>query len=90
VRRQGWPLKLEGWALLGAMLLLVAGMLAVERFAAEPVKQWVAELIGDVDASGQRNKIALQIGVIVEPVVRGASPASAAKADKPPADPPAR
>jgi len=79
VRRRGWPLRQEGRALLAAMGLLVAGVLAVDRFVAEPVKQWVAERIGDVDASGQRNKIALQIGVMVEPVIRGDPAASAAE-----------
>jgi two-component sensor histidine kinase len=87
VRRRRWPARQEGWALLAAMLLLVAAMLALERFAAEPVKQAIAELLGDVDASGRRNRIALQIGVMVEPVVRGESPAAAPKSEKPPADP---
>jgi two-component sensor histidine kinase len=87
VRRRGWPLRQEGWALLAAMLLLVAAMLVVERYAAEPLKQRVAELIGDVDDSGRRNRIALQIGVMVEPVVRGESPAAGPKPEKPPADP---
>jgi two-component sensor histidine kinase len=87
VRRRRWPARQEGWALLAAMLLLVAAMLAVERFAAEPVKQWIAERIGDVDASGRRNRIALQIGVMVEPVARDESPATGPKPGKPPADP---
>jgi two-component sensor histidine kinase len=87
VRRRRWAVRREGWALLVVMLLLVAAMLTLERFAAEPVKQWIAERIGDVDASGRRNRIALQIGVMVEPVVRGDAPASAAMAEKPPADP---
>ena len=86
VRRHGWPRRQEGLALVAAMALLTTGMMAFERFAAEPAKQWLAERIGDVDASGRRNKIALQIGVTVEPAARHDATA-AAKRDKPPADP---
>ena len=87
VRRRRWPRRTEGWALLAAMVLLVAAMVAAERFAAEPVKQWIAERIGDVDDRGQRNRIALQIGVMVGPLEQGEPAVSGPKPARPRADP---
>ena len=87
VRRRGWPRRTEGWALLAAMVLLVAAMLAAERFAAEPVKQWIAERVGDVDDRGQRNRIALQIGVMVGPLEQDEPAVAGPKAATSRADP---
>ena len=76
VRRQAWPAAREGWVLLAAMALVAVVTVACAYVAAEPLKQWIAERIGDVDESGQRRKIALQIGVTVLPVDRPASAAA--------------
>jgi hypothetical protein len=85
VRRQAWPAAGEGWALLAAMVLVATGTVAVTYVAAEPLKQRIAELIGDVDESGQRRKIALQIGVTLLPVERPASAPAMAEPERPPA-----
>ncbi|HMM85205.1 histidine kinase [Azohydromonas sp.] len=68
VRRRAWPERVEGWALLAAVLAAVALTLGVSRVAGEPVKQWIAERIGDVDAEGKRRRIALHIGILVQPI----------------------
>jgi hypothetical protein len=85
VRRQAWPAEREGWALLAAMALVAMVTVGCAYVAAEPFKQWIAERIGDVDESGQRRKIALQIGVTVLPVDRSASAAAMAEPEPPPA-----
>ena len=85
VRRQAWPAAREGWALLAAMALVAVVTVACAYEAAEPLKQWIAERIGDVDASGQRRKIALQIGVTVLPVDRPASAPVPSEPEPPPA-----
>ena len=85
VRRQAWPAAREGWALLAAMALVAVVTVACAYVAAEPLKQWIAERIGDVDASGQRRKIALQIGVTVLPVDRPASAPVPSEPEPPPA-----
>ncbi len=68
VRRRGWPPRQEGWALVAALALMVATVVMFERVAAEPIKQWIAERIGDVDETGQRKRVALHIGVMVKPI----------------------
>jgi signal transduction histidine kinase len=85
VRRQAWPAAREGWTLLAAMALVAVATVAVSHVAAEPLKQWIAERIGDVDELGQRRKIALQIGVMVMPVESGASKPARAEPPPPPA-----
>ena len=91
VRRRGWPAMQEGWALGGAMAVLVVAMLLLEFYAAEPVKQTVAEWIGDVDETGKRRRVALTVGVQVRPLPGPAAQAdSAAAGDAPAAVPPER
>ncbi|HSM21765.1 MAG TPA: histidine kinase [Rubrivivax sp.] len=85
VRRRAWPAAHEGWALLAAMGLVAVVTVAVTYVAAEPLKQWIAERIGDVDESGQRRMIALQIGVTVRPADRPASAAALPEPEPPPA-----
>jgi signal transduction histidine kinase len=78
VRGRRWPPRQEGLALVAAVLLTVVAVLAFERAAGEPIKQWIAERIGDVDEQGQRRRVALQIGLEVRPVDSAASKAEAA------------
>lgn len=65
VRRQGWPPAREQPALVAAIVLTVATTLALTVFGGEPLKQWVAERQGLVDASGRRMPVILAVGVSV-------------------------
>lgn len=65
VRCRGWPEQREWWALVGAMLLVVGIQALFNAYAAEPLKQFIAERIGDVDAQGRRKRVAMLIGVSV-------------------------
>jgi signal transduction histidine kinase len=67
VRRQAWPPGREWRGLLAAVLAAVLATLAFHQWGAEPTKQWLAERSGQVDASGQRKKVGIAIGVIVTP-----------------------
>ena len=50
VRRQGWPAAREGLALVAMVLGVACAVLVFHRWAAELIKQKLAELTGDVDA----------------------------------------
>jgi signal transduction histidine kinase len=65
VRRRGLPERQEGWALLASMLATVAVVAAFNHWAAEPLKQQVAEWAGQVDEQGRRKAVGLAIGVVV-------------------------
>ena len=84
VRRQGWPPKREAWALGGALLVLAATVLAYHAWLAEPVKQELAEMTGNVDEQGKRRRIVMALGLSVTrpdaPARTPAAPASAAGA----------
>jgi hypothetical protein len=83
IRRRGWARGAEGLALAAVLLAMVLSVWGFQRWAAEPVKQTLAEWLGDVDASGQRRRTALMIGITVQPIDRSAS----APAMPPPPDP---
>ena len=76
VRRQGWPERQEGYALIAAMVAVVLAVLAFHQFGGEPLKQAIAEATGAVDPNGKRKRMALQIGVTFSGPEKG--PASAA------------
>jgi signal transduction histidine kinase len=65
VRALGLPEAREYAALVAVVVVTVLAVLAFHRFAAEPMKQGLAELTGAVDPSGQRKRMAVAIGVIV-------------------------
>lgn len=65
VRRRGWPAAREHLGLLAAIGLAIALTLGFSLLAGEPLKQWVAERQGLVDASGRRQPVILQLGVSV-------------------------
>ena len=65
VRRRQWPPQREIWALLTTMAALVAAVLAYHAWAAEPVKQKLAELSGGVDEAGKRRRIVMSLGLSV-------------------------
>jgi signal transduction histidine kinase len=67
VRRQAWPAAREWRGLVAAVLAAVLCTLAFHQWGAEPVKQWLAERAGQVDADGKRKKVGIAIGVIVAP-----------------------
>lgn len=51
------------------MVVIALVMLSVAAFnewGAEPLKQWIAESAGMVDASGQRKKVVLSLGVQIK------------------------
>ncbi len=66
VRRRGWPARIEGWALAAVIASVVSGAAAYHLFLSEPVKQYIAERTGDVDAQGRRRRVAMMIGVTVK------------------------
>jgi Histidine kinase len=85
VRRCGWAPTREGRALAAAMAGVVLAMLVLQHLGAEPLKQFIAEQTGEVDASGKRKKVLLSVGVSVSDAVprsaaTAAAPASAAAA----------
>ena len=65
VRSRAWPPTREAWALCGALALLVAVVLGYHAWAAEPVKQKLAELSGNVDENGKRRRIVMALGLSV-------------------------
>jgi signal transduction histidine kinase len=65
VRRRSWPPPREWAALVGAMSLVVLAMVVFHEWGAEPVKQWVAERQGAVDASGKRRRVVMSFGLNV-------------------------
>ena len=93
VRSRQWEPRREAWALCGALLLLAVGVLAYHAWAAEPVKQKLAEMTGNVDESGKRRRIIMALGLSVtrpdgpEAVAPAAMAASGAGANAGPAAP---
>ncbi|MDP2004686.1 MAG: histidine kinase [Rubrivivax sp.] len=83
VRALGLPERREYAALVTAVVSTVLAVLAFHQFAAEPMKQRLAELTGAVDASGQRKRMAVAIGVIVRNPDDAASAAAGKARDKP-------
>jgi len=77
VRRRGWEPVREGRALALALAGVVALMLLMLQFAAEPMKQFIAEQTGAVDASGKRRKVQLSVGVSVRQPDEAAASAQA-------------
>lgn len=65
VRRRGWPAAREQRGLLAAIGLAVACTLGFSVLGGEPLKQWIAERQGLVDASGRRQPVILALGVSV-------------------------
>jgi signal transduction histidine kinase len=79
VRRQGWAPRQEWLLLWASILALVVAMLAFHEWGSEPVKQWIAEGVGQVDEQGQRRRVRLAIGVSVS------TPGETEQSHKPPA-----
>jgi len=65
VRRRGLAPAREAAALAAVLAALVAGVLAFQEWGSEPMKQWLAEQTGAVDAQGKRKKVIMAIGVSV-------------------------
>jgi two-component sensor histidine kinase len=87
VRRRDWPPATEGWALAGAMLAAVLAVAAFTAWGADPIKQFIAERTGQVDADGKRRRVVLTIGMSIRNPDQAAS---AAEPDDPLADPSTR
>jgi hypothetical protein len=69
VRQRMWSTRREWWSLVLVMtalvVALVVALLASHRWAAEPMKQWLAEQAGAVDETGLRLRIVMAVGVPV-------------------------
>ena len=77
VRLQHWPPAREWQCLVAVMVGTVALMMAFNLWGAEPIKQWVAERTGAIDASGKRKRVMVAVGVSVSPVAgAGSAPAA--------------
>lgn len=65
VRRRGWPPRREYLGLLAVIGFTIALTVCLTHWGGEPVKQWIAERQGLVDASGRRQPVLLHLGVSV-------------------------
>ena len=65
VRQRMWSPRREWWSLVLVMTAQVVALLAFHRWAAEPMKQWLAEQVGAVDETGRRLRIVMAVGVSV-------------------------
>jgi signal transduction histidine kinase len=79
VRRRRWPEAREQAALTMVMAAMVVGMLLFHEFGAEPMKQKVAEITGQLDEKGQRKRVVMAIGVTVSTPDDAASAAAGAR-----------
>ncbi len=76
VRRQGWPAAREWQALVAVFVVAMALLAAAHHLgASEPLKQWLAEQSGMVDADGKRRRIQMSVGVSVRAQGTAAAPA---------------
>ena len=65
VRRRGLAARAEWAGLVAVVTGLVLATAAFNEWLAEPLKQQVAEWIGQVDENGQRKRVSLTIGVLI-------------------------
>jgi two-component sensor histidine kinase len=71
IRRRAWPAPREWAALVALMLLMMAVPALLRETLAEPMKQWVAEQQGLVDASGKRRRMVMGFGFFIADGERG-------------------
>ncbi|MBK6851363.1 MAG: histidine kinase [Burkholderiales bacterium] len=81
VRRRHWAAAREWQALVAVLVLTVASMAAFSLWGAEPVKQWLAERTGTVNADGSRKVVVLSVGVTVAGPDSQATSAAASASD---------
>ncbi|MCA0244042.1 MAG: histidine kinase [Proteobacteria bacterium] len=65
VRRRHWGARREWLGLVAAQVLSVLAVLAFAQWGSEPLKQWVAEQRGSVDAQGKRKRVVMSLGLSV-------------------------
>jgi signal transduction histidine kinase len=87
VRRRHWAAPREWQALVAVVVLTVATMVAFSLWGAEPVKQWLAERTGTLNADGTRRLVVLSVGVTVADPQAQAASAAASTLDRPGASP---
>ena len=63
VRRRGWEARREWAGLVSALAATVLLMLVFAEWGSEPLKQWIAEQQGSVDAQGKRKRIVMSLGL---------------------------
>ena len=66
VHRQTWPPRRETGALAAALLAVVVAVGVLSHLAAEPMKQFIAEQTGAIDANGKRKRLIVMIGIHLE------------------------
>ena len=85
VRAEAWSAQREWRALCAVMVAVVLILGAFTYFLGEPLKQWVAEQVGAVDADGKRKRVSIAVGIsIQEPSAASAPGPSVASAPQPP------
>ncbi|MFT3822047.1 MAG: histidine kinase [Rubrivivax sp.] len=65
VRQRGWAARREWLSLVAAQALTVLAVLAFVEWGSEPLKQWIAEQRGSVDAQGKRKRMVMSLGLSV-------------------------
>jgi signal transduction histidine kinase len=65
VRRRHWSARREWLGLVAAQALTVLAVLAFAEWGSEPLKQWIAEQRGSVDAQGKRKRMVMSLGLSV-------------------------
>ncbi|WP_043783989.1 sensor histidine kinase [Rubrivivax gelatinosus] len=83
VRRQRWDDRREWWALVLAILAVVAATQAFHAWGAEPLKQFIAERTGNVDEHGKRRRIVMLIGMTIRSPDDEAEPHSGTRGSDP-------
>jgi len=87
LRRQGLGPQREWWMLAGVIVAISLAMPVLHHLGGEALKQWVAELTGAVDETGQRKRMIMALGVVVSTPEEAAAMARA-RADGQPQDTP--
>ena len=65
VRRRRLGARREWLGLVAAQVLTVLAVLAFAEWGSEPLKQWIAEQRGSVDAQGKRKRMVMSLGLSV-------------------------
>ena len=77
VRLQRWSPPREFAGLCAALAAVVLGVAAFNTWGSEPLKQWLSEQTGAVDADGKRKQVQVAVGISIQtPAAGSTQPAS--------------